>query len=183
MDGHFVPNISVGLPVVASLRKCSGMVFDVHLMIQRPEDYVERFAEAGADIINFHIEAAREPVKLIKKIKSLGKKAAITLNPDTPVESVFQYVKMVDMVLLMSVYPGFGGQELINESLERASALRRYVDDNWLDTDIQMDGGIKPDNVRQVINAGVNVIVAGSAIFDAKDKKRAVKGLLNAIGG
>jgi ribulose-phosphate 3-epimerase len=183
MDGHFVPNITVGVPVVASLRKCSNLVFDVHLMLNNPEDYIEAFASAGADIINFHVEAAKEPVKLIKKIKSLGKRAAITLNPETPVEAAFEYLRLIDMVLLMSVAPGFGGQEFIAESLDRARLLRQHIEDNWLKVDIQMDGGIKSENVGQVVAAGVSVVVAGSAIFDAKDKKRAVRRLLGVIEG
>jgi len=178
MDGHFVPNISIGIPVVESLRRASRLVFDVHLMISNPEDYIEAFAKAGADIINFHVEAAKDPAALIAKIKALGKKAAITLNPNTPVEAVFEYLHVVDMVLVMSVFPGFGGQAFIPESLSRAQTLRNFIRDNNLNVDIEMDGGVNIENAGQVVAAGVNVVVAGSAIFGANDKAAAINEFL-----
>ena len=181
MDGHFVPNISIGVPVVESLRKCSNLIFDVHLMISNPDDYIVAFANAGADIINFHVEATANPIALINKIKKLGKKAAITLNPNTPVEAVFPYLPMVDMVLVMSVFPGFGGQKFMPESLNRALDIREYITQNNLNVDIEMDGGINLDNVGEVISAGVNVIVAGSAIFGAEDKTKAIQKFLTAM--
>lgn len=175
MDGHFVPNISIGVPVVASLRKRSNLIFDVHLMISNPMDYIEAFAKTGADIINFHIEANGNPKEIIEKIRDFGKRPAITLNPDTPVEAVFPYLGLVDMVLVMSVFPGFGGQTFINEALERARSLRKYIDDNGFKTLIEMDGGIYCENVGQVIDAGVDVVVAGSAVFGSTNIEGAVK--------
>jgi len=186
MDGHFVPNISIGIPVVESLRKCSNLVFDVHLMITNPEDYINAFAEAGADIINFHIEATskkEEVVVIIEKIRALGKKPAITLNPNTPVEAVTPYLHMVEMVLVMSVFPGFGGQQFIPEALDRVRVLRNYIDAHKLNTLIEIDGGIKLDNVRKVVEAGVDVVVAGSAVFGAGDNGKAVASFLNVMNG
>jgi len=181
MDGHFVPNISIGVPVVESLRKHTALIFDVHLMISEPEKYVDAFAQAGADIINFHIEAAKDPKALIKKIKSLGKKAAITLSPKTPVETVFEFLPIIDMVLIMSVEPGFGNQKFLPNALTRARTLRTFIQANNLNVDIQMDGGIKHNNVNTVLSSGVNVVVAGSAIFGAANKTSAVKEFLETM--
>lgn len=181
MDGSFVPNISIGIPVIKSIRKASGLIFDVHLMIERPERHIKQFAESGADIINFHIEAVDNPERLIREIKSLGKKAAMTLKPGTAITDVYKYIDELSMVLIMSVEPGFGGQEFIAESLKKAEALRNYIEKNSLDVDIEMDGGIKLDNVRDVLNAGVNVVVTGSAIFDAEDKCKATKNFLDIL--
>ena len=178
MDGHFVPNISIGVPVVKSLRKQSGLVFDVHLMIAEPEKYIRAFAEAGADIINFHIEAADEPDALAREIRALGKSPAITLKPGTPIEAVFPYAGMVDMILLMSVEPGFGGQAFMPEALTRAKTLRAFLDREQLPVHIEMDGGIYLDNAAEVLSAGVNVLVAGSAVFGAADIPGAVRGFL-----
>ena len=178
MDGHFVPNISMGVPVVKGIRKQSGLVFDVHLMISEPEKYIEPFAAAGADIINFHLEATNNATGLIQQIRALGKRPAITLKNETPIESVFPYAADVDMILLMSVNPGFGGQSFIREALDRAKALRAFLTQENLKTDIEMDGGIYLENAQEVLDAGVNVLVAGSAIFGAADKTAAVKGFL-----
>lgn len=169
MDGAFVPNISVGVPVVESIRKVTEMVFDVHLMINRPDDYIEIFAEAGADIINVHMEACSDLKTTLRKIKSCGKTPAVTLKPETPVESVYDFLSDVQMVLIMSVEPGFGGQELILQTLRKAEKLRQMVQRNRLETDIEMDGGITLENVRAVVNSGVNVVVAGSSVFGTED--------------
>jgi len=178
MDGHFVPNISIGLPVIESLRKNSKLVFDSHLMIADPMNYADRFAQAGSDIITFHIEACqsdREVLEVIRTIKLAGKRPGLSLNPDTDIQSIFKFLEHIDFVLVMSVNPGFGGQSFIKKSLQRASELRNYantvgINSNpdlnlKLNLDIQMDGGINISNVRDVINAGVNIIVVGSAIF------------------
>jgi len=178
MDGHFVPNISIGVPVVKSLRKQSNLVFDVHLMIAEPERYLEAFAEAGADIINFHMETADDPIRLIRRIRALGKRPAVTIKPETPIETVFSVAGEVDMVLLMSVNPGFGGQEFMPEALVRAAALRAFLTQNNLPADIEMDGGIYLTNAAAVLDAGVNVVVAGSAVFGAEDKTAAVGSFL-----
>jgi len=178
MDGHFVPNISIGVPVVKSLRKQSNLVFDVHLMISEPEKYIAAFADAGADIINFHLEAAKDPVALIREIRALGKQPAITLKPGTSIEAVYPFAGMVDMILLMSVEPGFGGQAFMPEALSRAKTLRTFLDTEGLSTDIEMDGGIYLENANAVLSAGVNVLVAGSAVFGAADQANAVRSFL-----
>lgn len=165
MDGQFVPNISFGIPVIRSLRKVSELFFDVHLMIDKPERLIERFAESGADMINFHVEATEDPEGVIRKIHSLGKKAAITINPGTPISAIQSYLELVDMVLVMTVEPGYGGQKLIESCLDKVTELRKLAQDCGLDFDIEVDGGITPDNVHRAIEAGANVIVAGSAVF------------------
>ena len=174
MDGEFVPNISFGLPVIECLRKKSGMVFDVHLMIDKPERYIERFIKAGADIVTFHIEATEKSEECLKLIRSLGKKAAISVKPNTPVEAVYPYLELCDMVLVMTVEPGFGGQSLIPETLEKVKALKAEIDKRGLDIDIQVDGGINEKNAPEARAAGANVLVAGSAVFKAEDRRAAI---------
>ena len=165
MDGQFVPTISFGMPVIRSIRKASELFFDVHLMIDRPERMIERFAESGADLINFNIEANGDPEGTIRRIHSLGKKAAITINPGTPVSAIEPYLEMVDMVLVMTVEPGYGGQKMIVSCLDKVMDLRRIADECRLSFDIEVDGGITPENVSMALEAGANVIVAGSAVF------------------
>lgn len=165
MDGQFVPTISFGMPVIRSIRKASELFFDVHLMIDRPERMIERFAESGADLINFHIEVNGDPEGTIRRIHSLGKKAAITINPGTPVSAIEPYLEMVDMVLVMTVEPGYGGQKMIVSCLDKVKELRRIADECRLSFDIEVDGGITPENVSMALEAGANVIVAGSAVF------------------
>jgi len=165
MDGHFVPNITIGPLVIKSLRKRSKLIFDVHLMIENPWKYVQDFAEAGADIINFHIEAVKNPEALIDVIKRCGKQAAVTIKPETEIDAILPLINRVGMILIMSVNPGFGGQGLIPEALNKARRLRAYMRENNLSVDIEMDGGINLQNVKTVLDSGVNVIVAGSAIF------------------
>jgi len=169
MDGQFVPNITIGPVVVKSLRRVSNLVFDVHLMIDRPERFAEAFAAAGADIVCFHLEAAAEPWELIRRIRGLGKRPAMAVKPETPVSSLLPYVKGLDMALIMSVEPGFGGQAFMPAALDKARILRNYITANRIDCDIEMDGGISLQNLRAVIDSGVNVIVAGSDIFGAED--------------
>lgn len=165
MDGSFVPSISFGMPVLSSVRKRSHLFLDVHLMIENPEKYIEEFADCGADLINFHLEATKDVEGVIAKIRKTGKKAGITIKPATPVGDVLPYIDKVDMVLVMTVEPGFGGQELIPECLDKVRDLRRISDERGLDLDIEVDGGVKPDNLQTVLEAGANVIVAGSAVF------------------
>ena len=174
MDGHFVPNITLGSCVVKSIRKYTDMVFDVHLMIENQEKYVKDFAESGADIITVHLEATNDAEALIKQIKDLGVKAGITIKPGTPVEAVFPYIDMVDMVLIMTVEPGFGGQSLIESCLDKIKVLREMRPS----LDIEIDGGVKCENIDKVIEAGANVIVAGSAVFGADDPAKVVKSLM-----
>lgn len=165
MDGMFVPSISFGMPVISTLRKHTDLFFDVHLMVEKPERYIEEFARCGANLINFHIEAAEDAAGTIQKIRSLGKKVGITVKPATPAEAVAPYLELVDMVLVMTVEPGFGGQKLIPECLDKVRAVRDMADKLGLEPDIEVDGGIVIDNVRQALQAGANVIVSGSAVF------------------
>ncbi len=166
MDGMFVPSISLGFPVIESIRKDSKMVFDVHLMIKEPERYLERFAISGADIITVHAEASLHLHRTIQQIKRLGKKCGVALNPATPL-SVLDYVlEDIDMVLLMTVNPGFGGQAFIPAMYEKIRILRDKITEKNLNIDIEVDGGIKVSNTKQVIEAGANVLVAGSAVFE-----------------
>lgn len=166
MDGLFVPSISYGMPLIKSIRKRTGLFFDVHLMINEPERYFEEFANAGADLINFHLEATEDVEGCIEKIRSLGKKVGIAIKPDTPVSEVMPYLKSVDMVLVMTVEPGFGGQKLIPKCIDKVKELRIVTDRIGLkDIDIQVDGGITVDNVSEALDAGANIIVAGSAVF------------------
>ena len=165
MDGLFVPSISFGIPVIKSIRKVTGKVFDVHLMINEPIRYIDEFVKAGADIITVHVEACSDVVATIEKIKASGVKAGITLNPDTPVSAISPYLDMVDMVLVMSVNPGYGGQKFIVTSIDKLKEVKKLRDDSGLGFDIEVDGGINVDNLPSVLEAGANVIVAGSAIF------------------
>ena len=165
MDGLFVPSISFGMPVIKSIRKVTGKVFDVHLMINEPIRYIDEFVKAGADIITVHVEACSDVVATIEKIKASGVKAGITLNPDTPVSAISPYLDMVDMVLVMSVNPGYGGQKFLVTSIDKLKEVKKLKDDSGLGFDIEVDGGINVDNLPSVLEAGANVIVAGSAIF------------------
>ena len=174
MDGHFVPNITLGPCLVKSIRKYTDMVFDVHLMIENQEKYVKDFADSGADIITVHLEATKDAKALIKQIKDLGIKAGITIKPGTPVEALFPYIDMVDMVLIMTVEPGFGGQSLIESCLDKIKVLREMRPE----LDIEIDGGVKCENIDRVIEAGANVIVAGSAVFGAENPAEVVKTLM-----
>ena len=165
MDGLFVPSISYGMPVIASLRKYTDIFFDVHLMIEKPERYVKEFAESGADLINFHIEASKDVEGTIRRIRELNKKAGITIKPSTSAGAVEPYLELVDMVLVMTVEPGFGGQKYIPESTERIRQARQMADEQGINLDIQVDGGVGQDNVHVVLEAGANVVVSGSAVF------------------
>ena len=177
MDGHFVPNITLGSGIVKSLRKDVNMVFDAHLMIENPDNYIKEFADAGCDIIVVHQEACTHLHRTIQNIKSHGIKAGVALNPATPIETIKYVLQDVDMVLLMSVNPGFGGQSYIPVVTEKIKELKALIDKMNLDIDIEVDGGVKPSNIAEVVNAGANVIVAGSAIFNAGNIDEAVKSL------
>lgn len=177
MDGTFVPNITLGSPVVQSLRKCSKAVFDVHLMVEHPETQVIAFAEAGADIITFHIEAVRHAHRLVQQIKSLGCKAGVALNPATPLVMLEELMEDIDMALIMTVNPGFGGQKFIPSMLEKISILRHTVEENGFVLDIEVDGGINAETAPLVREAGANVLVAGSAVYGAPDIKAAVQAI------
>lgn len=165
MDGTYVPSISFGKPVIESLRSCTDKIFDVHMMVADPGRYVPDMAKAGADIITVHVEACTHLDRTIAQIKEQGVKAGVVLNPATPLSSLEWVLDQVDMVLLMSVNPGFGGQQFIPYSLEKIKRLRRMCDERGLNTDIEVDGGVKLSNAASIIEAGANVLVAGSAVF------------------
>lgn len=175
MDGEFVPNITFGAPVISAIRKHSNMIFDVHLMIDRPERYIDDFVSAGADIITIHYESTRVAADTLRYIRSKGVKAAISVKPNTPVESIFPLLEELDMVLIMTVEPGFGGQKLISSTLQKIKALKEYILSNNLEVDIEVDGGIGPENVGAVTSMGANIIVAGSAIFKSEDYRATIE--------
>ena len=178
MDGVFVPNSSFGLAVIEALRKKTDMFLDVHLMIDKPEKYIERYiTECGADLITFHLEATDIPDECIEMIKKHGKKAAVSIKPKTPVEAVYPYLDRCDMILIMTVEPGFGGQSFMPDMLEKVSKLRGEINKRGLDVDIQVDGGINAETSKLAINAGANVLVAGSAVFKPVDRKAAIDAL------
>lgn len=177
MDGMFVPNISIGIPVVKSIRKITDLVLDVHLMITKPERYINQFAEAGADIINIHYEATEKEniIPILKKIRELGKSPALTIKPKTSYKEITGFAPYVDMFLVMSVEPGFGGQSFIESTLDNVKGLYEYKTANKLSFDIEIDGGIGIDNLEKVLAAGANVIVAGSAIFGKESAADEIK--------
>ena len=169
MDGTFVPNITIGSPVVKSLRKYSSATFDVHLMVEHPETQIKSFAAAGADIITFHVEAAKHAHRVIQEIHAAGCKAGIALNPATPIIAIEEILADVEMVLIMTVNPGFGGQKFIPTMTHKISRLRQIIETENLDCDIEVDGGINPETSQIVRDAGAHILVAGSAIYGASD--------------
>jgi ribulose-phosphate 3-epimerase len=183
MDGHFVPNITIGAPVVGSIRSVTSLPLDVHLMIERPERYLSDFVEAGADIITVHVEASPHLRSTIEAIKDLGVKAGVSLNPPTPIGAVEEIIPHVDLVLVMSVNPGFGGQSFIPETLFRIAGMRKILDDRRLGAELEVDGGINADNAREIVEAGADVLVAGNSIFRAREGiSRAIRRLREAVG-
>ena len=179
MDGIFVPNISFGIPVLKSLRKCSDMFMDVHLMIDRPVRYVKAFCDAGADLVNVHVESDTQENLLLalETIRALGKKTAVTLKPGTPASAAEPYLPLVDMVLIMTVEPGFGGQSFMHDQLDKIRQIRRRIDEINPGCDLEVDGGITPETAPLALEAGANVLVAGSAVFGKPDRKAAVAAL------
>lgn len=175
MDGHFVPNISFGSAVTKSIRHITDKIFDVHLMISEPLKYIDDFVSAGADIITFHLESDSDAIKTIEKIKSCGKKVGISIKPKTPASAVIPYLPLIDMVLVMTVEPGFGGQKFMEDQVSKIQQLAQWKKEMSFNYDIQVDGGITQDNVRVVLDAGANVIVAGSAVFGKEDIAQAAK--------
>lgn len=178
MDGVFVNNITFGIKMVEDLRKITSLPLDCHLMIVHPEKYVERFAKAGADIITVHYEACQDNLKeVLELIKSTGVKCGAVINPDTPVEKIKDVILLCDMVLVMSVFPGFGGQKFIESALDKLREIRKIIDESGKEIDLEIDGGITAENVSEVKNAGANVIVAGSAVFKAEDRRAVIEAL------
>lgn len=180
MDGKFVPNITIGPLVVESLRKVTKLPLDVHLMIENADQYIEDFANAGADIISVHAEACPHLHRTIESIKENGAKAGVVLNPATTLFALDEIIEQVDMVLLMSVNPGFGGQKFIGSVLSKIELLRNTLNESGVELDLEVDGGVKPDNAASIKQAGANVLVAGSAIFGKEDYKKAIEELRNA---
>lgn len=179
MDGRFVPNITFGAPVIKSIRNKTKLVFDVHLMIDEPLKYIEDFKKAGADIITFHIESSSPAGETVEKILECGCRAGISIKPATPAEEVFPYLDKLDMVLVMTVEPGFGGQSFMPETMQKIKTLREEINRRGLSTDIQVDGGINDKTVETAASAGANVFVAGSAVFGAEDASKAIADLRN----
>ena len=178
MDGVFVNNITFGIKMVEDIRKMTTLPLDCHLMIVHPEKYVERFAKAGADIITVHFEACQDNLKeVLSLIKGTGKKCGAVINPDTPVEKIKDVIPMCDMVLVMSVFPGFGGQKFIPTALDKLREIRAIIDESGRDIDLEIDGGVTEENVKEIKAAGANVIVAGSAVFKAQDRAKMIADL------
>jgi ribulose-phosphate 3-epimerase len=169
MDGHFVPNLTIGPVVIEAVRRATKLPLDVHLMIENADRWVGEYAKAGADIIGVHVEACPHLHRTIQQIRGLGKKASVVLNPHTPISAIEWVLRDVDQVLIMSVNPGFGGQSFIPSALEKIQELRRVIDSEGYAIDIEVDGGIKVDNIAEVVAAGANVIVSGSGVFGTKD--------------
>lgn len=186
MDGHFVPNISLGMPVIRSMRPVTDLLFDCHLMITNPDVYLEPLRAAGADLVTVHIEAHPDPTGVARHARELGLRFGLVINPPTPFSAVEPYVELCDMVVVMSVHPGFGGQGFIEAVLPKIEAARKFVDLRALPTDIQVDGGIGPDTISGARSAGADVFVAGSAVFGASDPVAAVaelRRLTTEVGG
>ena len=181
MDGIFVPNISIGIPVLKSLRRATDMFIDVHLMIDRPVRYVEQFCRAGADLVNFHVESdTEENIRAaIRKAKELGRKTGVTVKPKTPASAVLPYIRDVDLVLVMTVEPGFGGQSFMRDQLPKIAELRALIDRENPGCELEVDGGIDPDTAREVVAAGANVLVAGSAVFAKPDRAAQIDAIRN----
>jgi ribulose-phosphate 3-epimerase len=169
MDGHFVPNITIGAPVVAAIRPVTSLPLDVHLMIEHPERYISEFVHAGADIITVHVEASPHLQSTIELIKKLGARAGVSINPPTPIGAAEEFLPHVDLVLIMSVNPGFGGQSFIPATLLRIAKMRKILDDRGLSAELEVDGGINADNAPDIVKAGANVLVAGNSVFRAED--------------
>ena len=181
MDGVFVPNLSYGFPIVEAMARRAEKPLDVHLMIVHPERYVDRFAAVGADMISFQLNAAENPSAVLAQIRSHGVKAGLVINPDIPVESLFPYLKECDFVMLMGVYAGFGGQKYIPETTERLRILKDEIVRQGLDVKLEVDGGVTPENVAEIVGAGVDIVVAGSAVFKATDPAAVIDAMRNCI--
>ena len=179
MDGRFVPNISFGLPVISAIRKATTKICDVHLMIEEPEKFTQAFKDAGADVLTVHVEACKHLHRNLQQIKSLDMKAGIALNPHTPIESIKEVVADADLVCVMSVNPGFGGQQFINATLSKIEKLKNFIIQTNAKTLIEVDGGVTLDNAAQIIKAGADILVAGNTVFNAKDPIEAIKLLKN----
>lgn len=182
MDGHFVPNLTFGMPVIAALRPRTGLRFDCHLMITNPVDHLEGLAESGADLVTVHLEAAPDPTSAAHRAAELGLGFGVVVSPPTPWEAMEPFIEGCEMVVVMSVHPGFGGQDFMPEVLGKVEAIRKHVDSHGLATDIQIDGGISPATARSARDAGANVFVAGTSVFGKTDRPQAIEELRQVIG-
>ena len=184
MDGHYVPNLTIGVPVIKSIRKHCDLILDTHLMITNPEEFIKSFADAGSDYITFHIECTDKPFELIQQIRDLGKKAGVSIHPDTPAEKIYPFLEKgaVDLILVMSVRPGFGGQSYIPESTARIADYRQRLDENGSEAILSVDGGINVKTIKEAADAGAKLLVAGSAVFGKEDPGLAAKDLYELIG-
>jgi ribulose-phosphate 3-epimerase len=180
MDGHFVPNISVGIPVIASLRPVTDLYFDCHIMATNPDEYLPELAQAGVDLVTMHIEAVPDPTRAMERAEANGLDFGLVINPGTPFDAAVGYLEKCVVVLIMSVEPGFGGQTFMPEVLPKIQAAREWVESHGFKTDIQVDGGITPDNAADAISAGATVLVAGTAVFRADDPPAAIDALRRA---
>ncbi|MEK7314529.1 MAG: ribulose-phosphate 3-epimerase [Deltaproteobacteria bacterium] len=183
MDGHFVPNITIGPFIVEAIKRSTKVPLDVHLMIERPEDYIKSFRSAGADIITIHAEATVHLHRLVQSIKEEGAKAGVSINPGTPVEAIEEVLDCVDLVLVMSVNPGFGGQQFIPHSIGKIKKLRKMLDERGLKTILEVDGGVKVSNIKKVSMAGADMFVAGSAVFGSTNYKKTIEAMRKEIKG
>ncbi len=181
MDGSFVPNISMGIPVIKSIRKYTNMIFDIHLMIVNPEKYIKEFKDAGCDIINVHAEACENLSETIDKINNLGVKSGVTIKPKTPVSEIVDILDKVNLVLVMTVEPGFGGQKLMEEQLEKVKELVKIREKNGYKFDIEIDGGVNINNLEHIKSSGVDIVVAGSAVFESEDIKKTINDFNNIL--
>ena len=181
MDGHFVPNISFGIPVIQSLRQATDLKFDCHLMMLNPDFYLEALRKAGADMVTVHMEVYPNPTDVASQARAQGLEFGLVVNPPTPFEAVEPYMELIDMLVVMSVHPGFGGQSFIDESLTKVTSARNFVESHGLSTDIEVDGGIGRSNIRRVSDAGANVFVAGSSVFGAENPAQAAMDLRSAL--
>lgn len=181
MDGHFVPNLTIGPVVVDWISQATSLFLDVHLMIEKPMDYVAQFAEAGGNSLTFHCEAVKDPLPLIQKIRSLGKGVGISLRPKTPLEAILPYIEQVDVALVMTVEPGFGGQKFMPEMLEKVRRLKDFIDAKRLHCRIEVDGGINPESAPLTVQEGAGILVAGNSIFGQKDRTQAVNNIRSSI--
>jgi len=182
MDGHYVPNISFGIPIIRSIRPNTDLIFDVHLMITNPLDYLEAFAAAGSDIITFHVETVDDPADVIRRIHALGKKAGISIHPDTDIHAIFPFLSDLDLVLIMSVYPGFGGQSFLPDALGRIRAVREALDAIGSNALLSVDGGIAERTAPSVREAGATLLVTGNAVFGDKDPAEAIRRIKKCAG-
>lgn len=182
MDGNFVPNISIGIPVVESLRRATDMFLDVHLMIDRPHRYVKNFCKAGADLVTFHLEAdqPQDIFEAIKAVRECGKKVGLSIKPRTPAETLIPYLPLIDLVLVMTVEPGFGGQSFMHDQIPKISAVREMIGKFNPSCELEVDGGVDPATAKLCKDAGADVLVAGSAVFKTKDRKAAIEAIRNA---